>query len=154
MSLQVVLPTLASLRIAVFEENGKFIGHRILPVSAIRPGEYTFPNTRKHIRALPRVKSRARLTPNRCSVRLTSVGTVLERVVWVVRCGCLFLQCPPSHLCVSICPSPSCLGYHYINLKNELNQPLLLPSLLVYAEAQDYIPNEHQGENSLESKWM
>uniref|UniRef100_A0A7N6FEL8 1-phosphatidylinositol 4,5-bisphosphate phosphodiesterase n=1 Tax=Anabas testudineus TaxID=64144 RepID=A0A7N6FEL8_ANATE len=71
-SLQIVLPTLASLRIAVFEENGKFVGHRILPVSAIRP------------------------------------------------------------------------GYHYINLKNELNQPLLLPSLLVYTEAQDYIPNEHQ----------
>ncbi|KAF7660910.1 hypothetical protein LDENG_00273050 [Lucifuga dentata] len=69
---KVVLPTLASLRIAVFEENGKFIGHRILPVSAIRP------------------------------------------------------------------------GYHYINLKNELNQPLLLPSLLVYTEAQDYIPNELQ----------
>ncbi|KAM9424194.1 1-phosphatidylinositol 4,5-bisphosphate phosphodiesterase beta-3 [Pholidichthys leucotaenia] len=69
---KVILPTLASLRIAVFEENGKFIGHRILPVSAVRP------------------------------------------------------------------------GYHYINLKNELNQPLLLPSLLVYIEAQDYIPNEHQ----------
>ncbi|KAM9717092.1 1-phosphatidylinositol 4,5-bisphosphate phosphodiesterase beta-3 isoform 2-T2 [Menidia menidia] len=69
---KIVLPTLASLRIAVFEENGKFIGHRILPVSAIRP------------------------------------------------------------------------GYHYINLKNELNQPLLLPSLLLYTEAQDYIPNEHQ----------
>ncbi|XP_040887004.1 1-phosphatidylinositol 4,5-bisphosphate phosphodiesterase beta-3 [Toxotes jaculatrix] len=69
---KIVLPTLASLRIAVFEENGKFIGHRILPVSAIRP------------------------------------------------------------------------GYHYINLKNELNQPLLMPSLLVYTEAQDYIPNEHQ----------
>lgn len=69
---KVVLPTLASLRIAVFEENGKFIGHRILPVSALRP------------------------------------------------------------------------GYHYINMKNELNQPLLLSSLLVYTEAQDYIPNEHQ----------
>ncbi|XP_075996015.1 1-phosphatidylinositol 4,5-bisphosphate phosphodiesterase beta-3 [Genypterus blacodes] len=69
---KVVLPTLASLRIAVFEENSKFVGHRILPVSAIRP------------------------------------------------------------------------GYHYINLKNELNQPLLLPSLLVYTEAQDYIPNELQ----------
>uniref|UniRef100_H3CA47 1-phosphatidylinositol 4,5-bisphosphate phosphodiesterase n=1 Tax=Tetraodon nigroviridis TaxID=99883 RepID=H3CA47_TETNG len=69
---KVVLPTLASLRIVVFEENGKFVGHRILPVSAIRP------------------------------------------------------------------------GFHYINLKNELNQPLLLPSLLVYTEAQDYIPNEHQ----------
>ncbi|XP_023656042.1 1-phosphatidylinositol 4,5-bisphosphate phosphodiesterase beta-1-like isoform X2 [Paramormyrops kingsleyae] len=35
---KVVLPTLASLRIAVFEESGKFIGHRIIPVSAIRPG--------------------------------------------------------------------------------------------------------------------
>ncbi|XP_066575107.1 1-phosphatidylinositol 4,5-bisphosphate phosphodiesterase beta-3 isoform X1 [Amia ocellicauda] len=69
---KVVLPSLASLRVAVFEENGKFIGHRILPVGAIRP------------------------------------------------------------------------GYHYINLKNELNQPLLLSSLLVYTEAQDYIPNEHQ----------
>lgn len=69
---KVVLPTLASLRIAVFEENGKFIGHRILPVSAVRP------------------------------------------------------------------------GYHYINLKTELNQPLFMPSLLVYTEAQDYIPNEHQ----------
>ncbi|KAG7464471.1 hypothetical protein MATL_G00165950 [Megalops atlanticus] len=69
---KVVLPTLASLRVAVFEENGKFIGHRILPVSAIRP------------------------------------------------------------------------GYHYICLKNELNQPLMLASLLVYTEAQDYIPNEHQ----------
>uniref|UniRef100_A0A3Q2FUX1 1-phosphatidylinositol 4,5-bisphosphate phosphodiesterase n=1 Tax=Cyprinodon variegatus TaxID=28743 RepID=A0A3Q2FUX1_CYPVA len=34
---KVVLPTLASLRIAVFEEGGKFIGHRIMPVSAIRP---------------------------------------------------------------------------------------------------------------------
>uniref|UniRef100_A0A9J8DKK4 1-phosphatidylinositol 4,5-bisphosphate phosphodiesterase n=1 Tax=Cyprinus carpio carpio TaxID=630221 RepID=A0A9J8DKK4_CYPCA len=70
---KVVLPTLASLRVAVYEENGKFIGHRILPVSALRP------------------------------------------------------------------------GYHYICLKNELNQPLMLSSLLVYTEAQDYIPNEHQG---------
>lgn len=48
LSLQVVLPTLASLRIAVFEENGKFIGHRILPVSAIRPGQYTHTRTHKH----------------------------------------------------------------------------------------------------------
>ncbi|KAK3546683.1 hypothetical protein QTP70_031388 [Hemibagrus guttatus] len=70
--LKVVLPTLASLRVAVFEENGKFIGHRILPVVALRP------------------------------------------------------------------------GYHYINLKNELNQPFLLASLFVYTEVQDYIPNEHQ----------
>ncbi|KAJ3584882.1 hypothetical protein NHX12_013605, partial [Muraenolepis orangiensis] len=32
----------------------------------------------------------------------------------------------------------------FVFSKNELNQPLLLPSLLVYTEAQDYIPNEHQ----------
>ncbi|XP_026197477.1 1-phosphatidylinositol 4,5-bisphosphate phosphodiesterase beta-1 isoform X1 [Anabas testudineus] len=42
---KVVLPTLASLRIAVFEEGGKFIGHRIIPVSAIRPG-YHYINLR------------------------------------------------------------------------------------------------------------
>ncbi|KAB0404135.1 hypothetical protein E2I00_008888, partial [Balaenoptera physalus] len=36
---KVVLPTLASLRIAAFEEGGKFVGHRILPVSAIRSGQ-------------------------------------------------------------------------------------------------------------------
>uniref|UniRef100_A0A8B9JQX0 Phosphoinositide phospholipase C n=1 Tax=Astyanax mexicanus TaxID=7994 RepID=A0A8B9JQX0_ASTMX len=35
---KVVLPTLASLRIAVYEDNGKIIGQRIIPVSAIRPG--------------------------------------------------------------------------------------------------------------------
>uniref|UniRef100_A0A6Q2WXE7 Phosphoinositide phospholipase C n=1 Tax=Esox lucius TaxID=8010 RepID=A0A6Q2WXE7_ESOLU len=74
---KIVLPTLASLRIAVFEENGKFLGHRICPVSTIRP------------------------------------------------------------------------GYHYISLKNELNQPLMLPSLLVFTEAQDYIPNEHQARASV-----
>ncbi|XP_063300076.1 1-phosphatidylinositol 4,5-bisphosphate phosphodiesterase beta-1 isoform X2 [Pelobates fuscus] len=35
---KVVLPSLACLRIAAYEEGGKFIGHRILPVAAIRPG--------------------------------------------------------------------------------------------------------------------
>ncbi|XP_069036189.1 1-phosphatidylinositol 4,5-bisphosphate phosphodiesterase beta-3 isoform X2 [Lepisosteus oculatus] len=66
---KVVLPTLASLRVAVYEESGKFIGHRVLPVCAIRS------------------------------------------------------------------------GYHYINLRNDLNQPLMLSSLLVYTEAMDYIPH-------------
>ncbi|XP_015272294.1 PREDICTED: 1-phosphatidylinositol 4,5-bisphosphate phosphodiesterase beta-3 [Gekko japonicus] len=69
---KVVLPTLASLRIAVFEEGGKFVGHRILPVSAIRS------------------------------------------------------------------------GYHYICLRSESNQLLCLPALLVYTEAYDYIPDDHQ----------
>ncbi|XP_044148313.1 1-phosphatidylinositol 4,5-bisphosphate phosphodiesterase beta-1 [Bufo gargarizans] len=35
---KVVLPSLACLRISAYEEGGKFIGHRILPVYAIRPG--------------------------------------------------------------------------------------------------------------------
>ena len=35
---KVVLPDLACLRVAAFEENGKFIGTRILPVVGLRPG--------------------------------------------------------------------------------------------------------------------
>ncbi|XP_072423733.1 1-phosphatidylinositol 4,5-bisphosphate phosphodiesterase beta-1-like [Chiloscyllium punctatum] len=68
---KVVLPTLALLRVAVFEEGGKFLGHRVLPVSAIRP------------------------------------------------------------------------GYHYICLRNELNQPLQLPSLFVQTDVKDYVPDTH-----------
>ncbi|XP_050994673.1 1-phosphatidylinositol 4,5-bisphosphate phosphodiesterase beta-1 isoform X3 [Labeo rohita] len=66
---RVVLPTLASLRIAVYEDGGKFIGHRIIPVCAIRP------------------------------------------------------------------------GYHYIGLRNEKNQALTLPSVFVYTEVKDYVPD-------------
>uniref|UniRef100_A0A3Q2QYB0 Phosphoinositide phospholipase C n=1 Tax=Fundulus heteroclitus TaxID=8078 RepID=A0A3Q2QYB0_FUNHE len=52
---KVVLPTLASLRIAVFEEGGKFIGHRIMPVSAIRPGYryISLRNEKNHSLMLP-----------------------------------------------------------------------------------------------------
>ncbi|RWS30766.1 1-phosphatidylinositol 4:5-bisphosphate phosphodiesterase classes I and II-like protein, partial [Leptotrombidium deliense] len=35
---KVVLPELACLRIAAYEENSKFLGHRILPVVGLRPG--------------------------------------------------------------------------------------------------------------------
>ncbi|XP_059504321.1 1-phosphatidylinositol 4,5-bisphosphate phosphodiesterase beta-1 isoform X2 [Stegostoma tigrinum] len=66
---KVVLPSLSSLRISVYEEGGKFIGHRILPVQAVRP------------------------------------------------------------------------GYHYICLRNERNQPLMLPTLFVYIEVKDYVPD-------------
>ncbi|XP_034040686.1 1-phosphatidylinositol 4,5-bisphosphate phosphodiesterase beta-1-like [Thalassophryne amazonica] len=66
---KVILPTLASLRIAAFEEGGKFIGHRIIPVTAIRP------------------------------------------------------------------------GYRYIGLRNEKNQPLILPVIFVYIEVKDYVPD-------------
>ncbi|XP_027477028.1 1-phosphatidylinositol 4,5-bisphosphate phosphodiesterase beta-1 isoform X4 [Zalophus californianus] len=68
---KVVLPSLACLRIAAYEEGGKFIGHRILPVQAIRP------------------------------------------------------------------------GYHYICLRNERNQPLMLPAVFVYIEVKDYVPDTY-----------
>ena len=35
---QVVLPSLATLRIAAYEEGGRFLGHRVLPVAALRSG--------------------------------------------------------------------------------------------------------------------
>lgn len=35
---KVVLPELASIRIAAYEEGGKFIGHRVLPVVGLCPG--------------------------------------------------------------------------------------------------------------------
>ena len=37
--LQVVLPDLAVLRIAVYEETGKLIGQRILPLDGLQAGE-------------------------------------------------------------------------------------------------------------------
>ena len=35
---KVRLPDLASIRLAAYEENGKLIGHRILPIVGLRPG--------------------------------------------------------------------------------------------------------------------
>lgn len=39
---QVVLPDLAVLRIAVFEETGKLIGQRILPLDGLQAGNEAF----------------------------------------------------------------------------------------------------------------
>ncbi|XP_056336632.1 1-phosphatidylinositol 4,5-bisphosphate phosphodiesterase beta-1 [Danio aesculapii] len=68
---QVVLPTLASLRITAHEDSGRCIGHRIIPVCAIRP------------------------------------------------------------------------GYRYISLRNERNQTLTLPSIFIYSEVKDYVPDTY-----------
>ncbi|KAJ8288898.1 hypothetical protein COCON_G00015570 [Conger conger] len=35
---KILLPEMASLRIVVHEESGKFLGHRIIPIDAIQPG--------------------------------------------------------------------------------------------------------------------
>ena len=35
---KVVLPNLAHLRFCVYDENGKMLGHRVIPVRGLRPG--------------------------------------------------------------------------------------------------------------------
>ncbi|XP_040268094.1 1-phosphatidylinositol 4,5-bisphosphate phosphodiesterase beta-2 [Bufo bufo] len=66
---KILMPEMASLRVAAFEEGGKFIGHRIIPVDVIRS------------------------------------------------------------------------GYHHMCLRSESNMPLTMPSLFVYVEVKDYVPD-------------
>ncbi|KAG8126194.1 hypothetical protein E2320_021332 [Naja naja] len=66
---KILMPELASLRIVALEEGAKFIGHRIIPVTAV------------------------------------------------------------------------CSGYHHVCLRSESNQPLTMPSLFVYVEMKDYVPD-------------
>ncbi|KAM4013655.1 1-phosphatidylinositol 4,5-bisphosphate phosphodiesterase beta-2 isoform 3-T3 [Anomaloglossus baeobatrachus] len=66
---KILMPEMASLRVAAFEEGGKFIGHRIIPIDVIRS------------------------------------------------------------------------GYHHICLRSESNMPLTMPSLFVYVEVKDYVPD-------------
>ncbi|KYO28337.1 1-phosphatidylinositol 4,5-bisphosphate phosphodiesterase beta-2 [Alligator mississippiensis] len=66
---KIMMPELASLRIVVLEEGGKFVGHRIIPVIAVHS------------------------------------------------------------------------GYHHVCLRSESNMPLTMPSLFVYLEVKDYIPD-------------
>uniref|UniRef100_A0A8C9U7E6 1-phosphatidylinositol 4,5-bisphosphate phosphodiesterase n=1 Tax=Scleropages formosus TaxID=113540 RepID=A0A8C9U7E6_SCLFO len=40
---KILLPEMASLRMVVYDESGKFLGHRIIPVDAIQSGENNFP---------------------------------------------------------------------------------------------------------------
>lgn len=35
-----MMPELASLKIAAWEEGGKFIGHRVIPVTALHSGKF------------------------------------------------------------------------------------------------------------------
>lgn len=37
------MPELASLRVAVMEEGGKFLGHRIIPINALNSGKERSP---------------------------------------------------------------------------------------------------------------
>uniref|UniRef100_A0A8C3MKZ4 1-phosphatidylinositol 4,5-bisphosphate phosphodiesterase n=1 Tax=Geospiza parvula TaxID=87175 RepID=A0A8C3MKZ4_GEOPR len=69
---KVVLPALASLRVAAYEEGGRLLGQRVLPVATLRS------------------------------------------------------------------------GYHYVPLRSDSNQPLLLPALLLLTRAGDHVPAGHQ----------
>ncbi|XP_030306902.1 1-phosphatidylinositol 4,5-bisphosphate phosphodiesterase beta-2 isoform X1 [Calypte anna] len=66
---KIMMPELASLKIVAWEEGGKFIGHRVIPVVAVHA------------------------------------------------------------------------GYHHICLRSESNMPLTMPSLFVYLEIKDYVPD-------------
>ncbi|XP_064309167.1 1-phosphatidylinositol 4,5-bisphosphate phosphodiesterase beta-2 [Phalacrocorax carbo] len=66
---KIMMPELASLKIVAWEEGGKFIGHRIIPIIAVHS------------------------------------------------------------------------GYHHICLRSESNMPLTMPSLFVYLEIKDYVPD-------------
>ncbi|NXS72079.1 PLCB2 phosphodiesterase, partial [Pandion haliaetus] len=66
---KIMMPELASLKITAWEEGGKFIGHRVIPVIAVHS------------------------------------------------------------------------GYHHICLRSESNMPLTMPSLFVYLEVKDYVPD-------------
>nr|XP_060616268.1 1-phosphatidylinositol 4,5-bisphosphate phosphodiesterase beta-2 [Anolis sagrei ordinatus] len=66
---KILMPELASLRIVALEEGGKFIGHRIIPVTAVHT------------------------------------------------------------------------GYHHVCLRSESNMPLTMPSLFVYVNMKDYVPD-------------
>ena len=42
LAVQVILPELALLRLAVYDENDKILGQRILPLDGIQPGMIPF----------------------------------------------------------------------------------------------------------------
>ncbi|NXJ92360.1 PLCB2 phosphodiesterase, partial [Corythaixoides concolor] len=66
---KIMMPELASLKIVAWEEGGKFIGHRVIPIIAVHS------------------------------------------------------------------------GYHHVCLRSESNMPLTMPSLFVYLEVKDYVPD-------------
>lgn len=43
-------------------------------------------------------------------------------------------------------------GYHYISLRNEKNQALTLPTLFVYLEVKDYVPDTFAGKSGERKK--
>ena len=121
-----MLPNLATLRIGVFDESGKQLGHRVLPVEGLRPGEHAFS----------------------CQFHFLFCFFINK----VVLSHMFDLPFPLCNMCVCVCVCiyTCCLltfpGYRHIGLRNELNQPLNLASLFVHISVKDYVPDAFAGQ--------
>lgn len=129
---------MASLRIVVHEENGKFLGHRIIPVDAIQSGQWRKKKERKHAHRLQMhqiyIIKNASESSKATNCLLTS-----------------FIQPLDQGNCCLVFHSPRFVGhpagFHHICLRSESNMPLTLPALFVYIEVKDYIPAAFAGSS-------
>lgn len=124
---------MASLRIAAHEENGKFLGHRIIPLDAIQSGQWNqdawcFIYIIHHTTKQHWVTHGHRGWANR-----------FQAVSGLEGC-CLAL----NSLRLVLLPA----GFQHICLHSESNMPLTLPALFVYIEVKDYIPAAFAGASS------
>lgn len=122
---------MASLRIVVHEENGKFLGHRIIPLDAIQSGQW---NWKKKQNTLLRGSSNLHNFKHHRVIQGLRVFT--DQLLYQGS-RCLVFNSPGFVLCRA--------GFHHICLRSESNMPLTLPALFVYIEVKDYIPAAFAG---------
>lgn len=61
-----------------------------------------------------------------------------------IKCSCMLSNTVKEMCDVQYhCHPP---GYHYVSLRNERNQPLMLPAVFVYIEVKDYVPDTYAGK--------
>lgn len=123
---------MASLRIVVHEENGKFLGHRIIPLDAIQSGWWNWGRKKKKNTSL-HVSSNLHISEHPWVIQ----GRIVFASTWISWAAALFL----IHLRFVLCRA----GFHHICLRSESNMPLTLPALFVYIEVKDYIPAAFAG---------
>lgn len=86
---QVVLPELASIRLAAYEEGGRFLGHRVLPVVGLCPG-YKHVQLRTEL-GLPLPLATLFL----CIVVKVSIYVIIiyiKKIVYLIACLNLFID--------------------------------------------------------------
>uniref|UniRef100_A0A8C6VDH3 Phosphoinositide phospholipase C n=1 Tax=Naja naja TaxID=35670 RepID=A0A8C6VDH3_NAJNA len=95
----------------------------------------------------PKRRYRTKVTPNANSINpiWNEDPFVFEKVTILnIIFSLHFLLCQPNchHNIFSYWIHPlSFLGYHHVCLRSESNQPLTMPSLFVYVEMKDYVPD-------------